>query len=151
LAEGPERRMRVWLVTGRSIYQGTGKEKGKLGPDYQEAVTSCFMDPEDARELGLRDGDPVRVTTSFGSLVLRARVVKEGRQRGVVFVPYGPWASMLVDPETHGTGMPSLKGVEATVEPAPGEEPMGLLELLAWAHGARKRPLLPREVAQGAR
>ena len=138
-----EKKMRVVLVTGRSIYQGTGKEKGKFGSEYEEAATSCFLDPEDARELGIREGDPVRISTAYGSLVLKARTVREGRQRGVIFLPYGPWASLLVSHETHGTGMPSLKGVEATIEPAPGEKPMSLEELLEKAYGARKKPLVP--------
>lgn len=133
-----ERKLTVTLITGRSIYQGTYKESGKLGRDYIEEVSTCYVDEEDARELGIRDGDPVRITTPFGSLVLRARVVKEKRNKGIIFVPYGPWASMLVNPETHGTGMPSLKGVEATIEPAPGEEPLGLEELLRQVYGPRK-------------
>ena len=132
------RRLEVTLITGRSIYQGTGKESGKFSDDYLTEVSSCYMDEEDARELGIRDGDPVRITTAFGSLVLRARVLKEKRDRGVIFVPYGPWASLLVSHETHGTGMPSLKGIKATVEPAPGEKPMGIMELLGQAYGARK-------------
>ena len=142
---GSERKLEVTLITGRSIYQGTYKESGKFGRDYAEEASTCYMDEEDAAALGLRDGDPVRITTPFGSLVLRAKVLKEKRDRGVVFVPYGPWASMLVSPETHGTGMPSLKGIKATVEPAPGEEPLGLEELLRQAYGQKKPggPVVP--------
>lgn len=139
-----KQKLDVVLITGRSIYQGTEKEKGKLGPDYEEEASSCYLDREDARSLGVREGDPVRVSTDFGSLVLRAKILpEERRQPGVIFVPYGPWASQLVSPETHGTGMPSLKAIRATVEPAPGEKPMSLRELLEHAYGARKKPILP--------
>ncbi len=137
-----EKRMDVVLITGRTVYQGAEKERGKLGSDYWDTVRACFLDPEDARALGVRDGDPVRVSTPFGSLVLKARVVREGRQKGIIFVPYGPWASILADPETHGTGMPSLKGIRATIEPAPGEEPLGLRELLERFYGAKKKPAM---------
>jgi len=138
-----KRRLEVVLVTGRSIYQGTEKEKGKLKRDYEEEASSCYLDREDARSLGVGEGDPVRVSTDFGSLVLRAKLLpEERRQPGVIFVPYGPWASQLVSPETHSTGMPSLKSIRAVVEPAPGEEPMGLKELLEHAYGAGKKPIL---------
>ncbi len=136
---GKARCLEVFLVTGRSIYQGTGKESGKTSRDYLEEVCSCFMDPEDAKAIGVREGDPVRVTTNFGSLVLRARIVEEERrQKGIIFVPYGPYASMLVSHETHSTGMPSLKGLKAKVEPAPGEEPLGVVELLSRFYGPKK-------------
>ena len=133
------RKLEVILITGRSIYQGTWKEGGKMGADYEGEVSSCFLDREDAQALGIRDGDPVRLTTPFGSLVLRARILpEERRQKGIAFVPYGPYASMLVSHETHSTGMPSLKGIRAVIEPAPGEEPMGLMELLRRFYGHRK-------------
>jgi len=134
------RKLEVILITGRSIYQGTWKEEGKMGADYEDEVSSCFLDREDAQALGIRDGDPIKLTTEFGSLVLRARILpEERRQKGIVFVPYGPYASILVSHETHSTGMPSLKGLRAVVEPAPGEEPMGLMELLSHFYG-RKKP-----------
>jgi formylmethanofuran dehydrogenase subunit D len=35
-----------------------------------------------------------------------------------------------MNPETHGTGMPSLKGIPAEVEPAPKERVLSLPEIL---------------------
>jgi len=48
----------------------------------------------------------------------------------MVFVPYGPWISIVVNSKTHGTGMPSFKGIAATVEPALDEKVLQLEELL---------------------
>jgi len=48
----------------------------------------------------------------------------------VVFIPYGPWASLIMNPRTHGTGMPSLKGIPAEIEPAPNEKVLSLQNLL---------------------
>ena len=120
----------VKLVTGRSLYQGTYKEKGKTSDEYIRVVSECQMDPEDMRKLGIREGEPVRVKTAYGSVVLRAVKTPEGSHPGVIFIPYGPWANVVVNPETHGTGMPSYKGVDAEVEPAPGEKVLDLVELL---------------------
>jgi formylmethanofuran dehydrogenase subunit D len=43
-----------------------------------------------------------------------------------------------MDPETHGSGMPSLKGIEATISPTPEEE-VPKLESLIFSSYGRKR------------
>ena len=123
-------RLKVSLLTGRTIDQGTGREHGKLSERYQRSVAVCEMDPDDMKRLGIRENGTVKVSTDFGSVVVQA--VKSARtpHSGVIFIPYGPWASLIMNPETHGTGMPSLKGLPAEVEPAPKERVMDLSELL---------------------
>jgi formylmethanofuran dehydrogenase subunit D len=37
---------------------------------------------------------------------------------------------MISDPESHGTGMPSLKGMSGTLEPAPKEKVLTMQELI---------------------
>jgi formylmethanofuran dehydrogenase subunit D len=60
------------------------------------------------------------------------KAVKSARipHPNVAFIPYGPWASLIVNPKTHGTGMPSLKGIRAEIEPAPEERVLSVLDLL---------------------
>lgn len=95
-----------------------------------ESVAVCQMDPEDMRELGIKENKNVRVTTDFGSVVVKAVKSKRGPHPKVIFIPYGPWANALVDPETSGIGMPSFKGIPAEVEPALTERVLSLPELL---------------------
>lgn len=123
-------RLKVSLLTGRTIRQGQGKEYGKLSRRYWKSVTVCEFDPEDMKCLGIKENQSVRITTDFGSVVIRAAKSKRAPHRNVVFVPYGPWASVIVNPETHGTGMPSFKGIEAVVEPASDGQVLKLRELL---------------------
>jgi formate dehydrogenase len=52
--------------------------------------------PRDAACAGVHDGDPVRLTSSVGSVELRAKVTDAMRQ-GVVCVPHG-WGSRVFDP-----------------------------------------------------
>ena len=130
-------KIRVSLLTGRTIDQGKWKECGKLSGGYQENASTCQMDPEDMRRLGVRDGQPVRVTTKFGSVVLRASRSRRTPHPGVAFIPYGPWASVVMDPTTHGTGMPSLKGIPAEIEPAPEGRVLSLQELLQQVYGGK--------------
>ena len=123
-------KLKVSLLTGRTIDQGTGKEVGKLSEEYQKSVAICQMDPEDMKFLGVKENNNVKVITDFGSVIMKA--VKSARtpHPKVAFIPYGPWASIIMNPKTHGTGMPSLKGIPAEIEPAPEENVLSLHDLL---------------------
>ncbi|MDH4221881.1 MAG: molybdopterin dinucleotide-binding protein [Candidatus Bathyarchaeota archaeon] len=123
-------KLKVSLLTGRTIDQGKGKEMGKLSKEYSESVVICQMDPNDMKFLGIKESTNVKVITDFGSVVLKA--VKSARvpHPKVAFIPYGPWASLIMNPRTHGTGMPSMKGIPAEIEPAPNEKVLSLHDLL---------------------
>jgi formylmethanofuran dehydrogenase subunit D len=123
-------KLNVIVITGRTIDQGRGKEMGKLSDVYQKDVTQCQIDPEDMKNLGLRRNANVKVTTNFGSIVLRAVKSLRGPHPNMIFIAYGPWASMISDPESHGTGMPSLKGMRGVLEPAADEEVLTMQELV---------------------
>jgi formylmethanofuran dehydrogenase subunit D len=127
---GEHAQLKVTLLTGRTLRQGQGKEKGKLSDFYRKNVAICEMDPEDMKRLGVRENENVKVVTSCGSVVLRAVKSLRAPHSGTVFVPYGPWISLVMNSETQSTGMPSLKGVTAKVEPAPKEPVLTLPELL---------------------
>ena len=122
--------LRVTLITGRTIEQGVGKERGKASKEYVESVSICYVDPDDLKRLGIKEKTNILVSTDYGSVVVKAVKSLRGPHLGVVFVPYGPWANVVVDSETHGVGMPSLKGIPAEVEPAPDKPVLSLEELL---------------------
>ena len=129
-------KLNVIVLTGRTIEQGTGKEMGKLSDTYLNDVTQCQIDPEDMKALGLRKKSTVKVTTEFGSVVLKAVKSLRGPHPKMIFISYGPWASVISDPETHGSGMPSLKGMSGELEPAPSEKVLTLQELVNQLKGA---------------
>jgi formylmethanofuran dehydrogenase subunit D len=131
--------LEVSFVTGRTIDQGCGKEYGKLSEEYLNSVAICEMNPEDMKKLKLRDGDKVKVTTNFGSVVVKSKKSKRIRLPGTVFIPYGPWANLVLASNTDGTGMPLLKGVQADVEPTDADV-LGLPDLLIQHHGKEKNP-----------
>jgi formylmethanofuran dehydrogenase subunit D len=130
-------KLRVTLLTGRTIEQGVGKERGKISTEYMESVSVCYVDPEDLKRLGIKEKTNVLVSTNYGSVVVKAVKSLRGPHLGVVFVPYGPWVNVVVDPETHGIGMPSLKGIPAEVEPAPDKPILSLEELLKEQFGKK--------------
>jgi formylmethanofuran dehydrogenase subunit D len=122
--------MKVTLLTGRTIEQGVGKECGKSSEEYFESVAVCYVDPEDLKRLGIKGRTNVRVSTDYGSVVVKALKSIRGPHPGVIFIPYGVWANAVVDPKTDSIGMPSLKGIPAEIEPADDEVVHGLSELL---------------------
>jgi len=122
--------LKVTLLTGRTLRQGQGKEQGKLSELYLKNVAVCEMDLDDMKRLNIKDNKNVRITTESGSAVVRAVKSLRAPHPGIIFVPYGPWASLIMNTKTHGTGMPSFKGVTAEVDPAPTESILSLPELL---------------------
>jgi formylmethanofuran dehydrogenase subunit D len=123
-------RLKVTLLTGRTIEQGVGKECGKASKDYFESVAVCYIDAGDMKRLGMKDGVNVRVSTDYGSVVVKALKSPRGPHPGVVFIPYGAWANIVVNPETDSIGMPSFKGISAEIEPASDKVVLALSELL---------------------
>jgi len=114
--------LKVMMLTGRTLRQGQGKEYGKLSEKYWKSVAICEIDPDDMKKLGITEGNSIKVTTDYGSVIVRVVKSLRGPHVGRVFIPYGPWANVIVNPKTHGTGMPSFKGVQATIEQAPSKE-----------------------------
>ena len=130
-----EARLSVTLLTGRTIEQGVGKERGKASKEYAESVAVCFIDPQDMKKLKVKEGANVEVSTSYGSIVLKSVKSRRGPHPGMVFVPYGPWANVIVDSGTDSIGMPSLKGIPAEIESTPEKLVLDLPQLLAQLFG----------------
>jgi len=123
-------KVKVILVTGRTINQGVEKEKGKFGEEYSENVAICLLDPEDIKVLGIEENTPIKIYTEFGATIVKAVKSKRSAHPGIVFMPYGPWANQIINSETNSVGMPSLKGISAEIEPAPNEKILTLAELV---------------------
>jgi nitrate reductase (cytochrome) len=88
--ESPDAAYPLWLATGSVLeHAGTGTLTLRI-PALQRAMPHSYVElnREDARELGIRTGERVRLVTRRGSLVLEARVDHRTQTpRGQVFVP----------------------------------------------------------------
>ena len=125
-----QQKLRVTLLTGRTIEQGVGKEAGKGTKEYFDSTTMCYMDAGDMKRLGVRNNTNILVSTPSGSVVLRAVRYPRGAMPGLIYIPYGPWANAICSSETSSIGMPSFKGTPAEVEPAPDKVVLTMEELL---------------------
>lgn len=122
--------LEVTLITGRSISQGEAMETGKKHEAYTTSAAICELDPNDMTKLGVREGDTVRVKTDSGEVVVKAVKSTQEPHPGIAFIPLGPWANAVVNPDTSSTGMPSFKGMKAVIEPALDEKVLTAKELV---------------------
>jgi formylmethanofuran dehydrogenase subunit D len=111
----------VNLISGRTIQQGVAIESGKEKPSYRTACGIIELDPADLKKLGAWKNTNVRVTSDYGSVIVKAVEATQGPHPGIGFIPMGPWANAVIDPNTYSTGMPTFKGTPVKVEIAINE------------------------------
>jgi len=115
------------LNTGRTLKQGESMEgEGKYSSEYFRSVAIIYINPVDADELGI--DEKCKVYNENGVIVLKA-VKSDDVPRGMVFIPMGPWANILVDHKTESTGMPNLKSSIVYLERT-DEDITSLLDIL---------------------
>lgn len=119
----------VVLTSGRTLKQGQTMELGKLNQGYLDAVAICEVDKSTLEALGLEEGEPVKVKTSTGSVVVACKLDRRA-EPGIAFIPCGPWANAVLDSDTLESGMPKFKAMEAKLVPAKGEKIASAEELL---------------------
>jgi formate dehydrogenase major subunit len=76
------------MNTGRQMYHwhtGTMTRRS-TGLDSREPLPVAEIHPDDARRLGVADGETLRVTSRRGSVLIAARV-SERQAHGQVFIP----------------------------------------------------------------
>jgi formylmethanofuran dehydrogenase subunit D len=130
-----EQKLQVILITGRTIDQGVGKEMGKGSKEYFDSSSICIIDEADMKKLGIKSRTNVKVTSKYGSVIVKAAKNPYGSNPGLVFIPCGLWANAICGDETFGMGMPLYKGFAVEVEPAPNQVVLTLDELLKEEYG----------------
>jgi formylmethanofuran dehydrogenase subunit D len=130
-----EQKLHAILITGRTIDQGVGKEMGKGSKEYFDSSSICIIDEADMKKFGIRSRSNVKVTSKYGSVIVKASKNPYGSNPGLVFIPCGLWANAICGDETFGMGMPLFKGFMVDVEPAPNEVVLTLDELLMKEYG----------------
>ncbi|TFG06275.1 MAG: molybdopterin dinucleotide-binding protein [Promethearchaeota archaeon] len=118
------------LLTGRTINQGVALEGGKLTKENVRAAAICAFDKDDFKKLDTMVGTPVKVITDYGEVVVYSTISEEGPHPGIIFVPMGPWANQVVNPDSQSCGTPTYKGMKATVEVMKSGKVLDALELI---------------------
>ena len=105
------------LIPGRTSRQGCGISEGKFEAAYQEEITQLQVSPPDMERLGLNSGDRVRLTGEHGAIEVAVTTAKgDELPEGLLFIAYGDLSSRLMGGDTHGSGMPTSKGLDVELE-----------------------------------
>jgi formylmethanofuran dehydrogenase subunit D len=102
------------LITGRTREQADGLHRGKETKAYREATELVEMHADDMADRGIEEDALVEVRTSTGAVEVPARAGE--LPPGLVFMPLGPAANVLIGTETEATGIPPFKGLEVEVK-----------------------------------
>lgn len=70
------------LVSGRKVETINSWIHARGDTNY------CYVNPEDAKELGIQDGETIKVSTGVGSIEIPAKL-SEDMMQGVVWIPHG--------------------------------------------------------------
>jgi formate dehydrogenase (NADP+) alpha subunit len=131
------------LTTGRSYFHyHTGTMcRRTITLEREEPECTVEINPADAERIGVRRGDPVRVTTRRGSLEVKARVTNVVPE-GIVFIPFhfreAAVNLLTVDAVDPNAKIPEFKVCAAALEAVrkkPGTRPA---PRLSYHEGMRK-------------
>ena len=112
------------LIPGRTSNQGCGISEGKFGPTYQAEIHRLLMAPADMQRLEIASGQRVRLRSEHGQVDVAAEPAKgDELPSGLLFIAYGDLSSRLMGGDTHGSGMPTSKGIDVTLEVLPAPPP----------------------------
>ncbi|MDP6443883.1 MAG: molybdopterin dinucleotide binding domain-containing protein [Pirellulaceae bacterium] len=105
------------LIPGRTSRQGCGISEGKYGETYQQEINHLQIAAEDMERLGIAEGSRVRLTSEHGRVEVDVIKAKgDELPAGLLFIPYGDISSQLMGGDTHGSGMPTSKGIDVDLE-----------------------------------
>jgi formate dehydrogenase major subunit len=122
-AEEPDAEYPMVLTTGRQLehwHTGSMTRRASMLDDLEpEAVAS--LSARDVERLGLRSGEPVRVSTRRGTITLKIRI-DAAIPPGLIFIPFAyaeAAANILTNPQLDPFGkIPEFKYCAARIEPA---------------------------------
>ena len=106
-------KLRLTLVSGRSMEQGVGISEGKGRQVYREATGVVGLNASDMERSGLKDGSAVRIMSEFGAVDVLCRC--SDVPEGLAFMAFGPACNRLVGGETFASGMPESKHLEVDI------------------------------------
>ena len=108
------------LIPGSTSDQGCGISEGKFKDKYQNEINTLQVAPGDMERLGLEKGDLVRLIGEHGQIEVAVKPARKNElPEGLLFIPYGDQSSRLMGGDTHGSGMPTSKGMDVQLEVLP--------------------------------
>lgn len=118
----------ITIVTYRDVFQAAICEEDRFGEACHEKSAAIILDPTEMKRMGIVQNSNVKITTRWGSVVVRAEASPRDEQKGIGFMVNSPWSNILVSGEAPD-GIPEFKNIPATIT-ATRENVTSLEELL---------------------
>ncbi|HIE31240.1 MAG TPA: formylmethanofuran dehydrogenase [Methanosarcinales archaeon] len=93
----------IMIVRYHDIFQTEAALKhGKFSKEYQDLSAVIMLDPADLKKIDASDGDPVKISNEYGTVVVAAKKsdgeddtrASEGHS-GVGYMPASVWSNIL--------------------------------------------------------
>lgn len=105
----------IKLTTCRDIFQVEALENDRFGDEYKKHSAAVVLGKDDLKKFGLKSGDRVRLSNSYGTVVVDVRESKREEPGGLAFMVNSPWSNALVSDDTGGKGIPDFKSINARI------------------------------------
>ena len=88
-AERPDAEYPLILTTGRMLFHYHTGSMTRRSPTLDNEVKTGFVEinPEDAKALGVKDGEKVKVKSRRGEIEIAAKVTPD-IMKGIIFIPF---------------------------------------------------------------
>ena len=88
-AEEPDADYPLFLTTGRSFVHYHSGTMTRVSPSLHRELATGYMEisPTDAKAMGIKDGERVKVSSRRGEIQIKAKISRKV-DRGVVFIPF---------------------------------------------------------------
>ena len=104
----------IKIISRRDVFQASVCEEDRFVDECLELSALILLDAAEMKRMSIKDGANVRLTSKWGSVVVRARASPREEQKGLGFMVNGPWVNALVSDETPD-GIPAFKDIEAKI------------------------------------
>ncbi|MBC2698517.1 MAG: formylmethanofuran dehydrogenase [ANME-2 cluster archaeon] len=104
----------IKIITRRDVFQASVCEEDRFSDECMELSALIVLDADEMKRMGIKDGANARLTSKWGSVVVRAMASAREEQKGLGFMVNGPWVNALVSDETPG-GIPAFKDIEVKI------------------------------------
>ncbi|MHA1299165.1 MAG: molybdopterin dinucleotide binding domain-containing protein [Candidatus Helarchaeota archaeon] len=105
-------KVKVLASVVRTVSQSVISDKSITSSDYKDALAICLVHPKDMKVLGIKKGN-LKITSEFGSVVVKAIETEKEIEEGNIIIPLGPWANQITGA---GDKQLQLKNLEVKVE-----------------------------------
>ncbi|MHA1681801.1 MAG: molybdopterin dinucleotide binding domain-containing protein [Promethearchaeota archaeon] len=123
--------IKIDITSGATVAQGVvAKGGGKKLTDYKNTAALVFLDKEDFKRLETYPGTSVELRNEWGKVIVTAQMTPDGPHPGFGFMPRGPWANVIISPDTKSSGCPGYKRTPVEIEPKPGLLPLEMADLM---------------------